>query len=179
MNISTFPKRLRSTIILLGLIIAGYLGNYFHIPIILHIDWLFGNLFVMLIVRLYGLSWGAIAAVIANSYTILLWKHPYAFIIFTLEALFVGWRLRRHSNNLLLTDVMYWGVIGFPLLWFLYGGVGKIPPQAVLLISFKNPVNQMGNALIANLILTHTPIAQWLGAKQSRTHAFEQTCSTC
>ncbi|MGB3401222.1 MAG: ATP-binding protein [Microcoleaceae cyanobacterium] len=160
---------------MLCLLVAAYLGNYFHIPIILHIDWLFGNLFVMLIIRLYGFSWGAIAAVIANSYTILLWKHPYAFIIFTLEALFVAWRLRRHSNNLLLTDVIYWGVIGFPLLWFFYAGVGKIPLQAVLLISFKNPVNQICNALIASLILTHTPIAQWLGAKHSRTHAFEQT----
>ncbi len=175
MNISNLPYRLRSTIILLCFIIAAYLGNDFHIPIILHIDWLFGSLFVMLVIRLYGLGWGAIAALIANSYTIWLWKHPYAFIIFTLEALFVGWRLRRHSNNLLFTDVMYWGVIGFPLLWFLYGFVGKIPPQAVLLISFKNPVNQICNALIANLILTHTPIAQWLGTKQSRTHAFEQT----
>ncbi|MGD2183925.1 ATP-binding protein [Lusitaniella coriacea] len=167
--------RLRSTIVLLCLIVAGYLGNYFKIPMILHADWLFGSLFVMLVVRLYGFGWGAIAAAIANSYTILLWKHPYAFIIFTLEAVFVGWRLRRHSNNLLLTDVMYWGLIGFPLLWFLYVFLGKIPPQAVLFISFKNPVNQICNALIASLILTHTPLARWLGAKHSRTHAFEKT----
>ncbi|MEC4803650.1 MAG: ATP-binding protein [Jaaginema sp. PMC 1079.18] len=167
--------RLRSTIVLLCLLVAGYLGNYFRIPMILHADWLFGSLFVMLVIRLYGLRWGAIAAVIANSYTILLWKHPYAFIIFTLEALFVGWRLRRHSNNLLLADVVYWGLLGFPLLWFFYAVVGKIPPQAVLFISFKNPVNQICNALIASLILTHTPLAQWLGTKKSRTHAFEQT----
>lgn len=167
--------RLRSTIVLLCLLVAGYLGNYFKIPMILHADWLFGSLFVMLVVRLYGFGWGAIAAAIANTYTILLWKHPYAFIIFTLEALFVGWRLRRHSNNLLLTDVMYWGLIGFPLLWFLYAVVGKIPPQAVLFISFKNPVNQICNALIASLILTHTPLTRWLGTRKSRTHAFEQT----
>jgi len=167
--------RLRSAIVLLCLLVAGYLGNYFKIPMILHADWLFGSLFVMLVVRLYGFGWGAIAAAIANSYTILLWKHPYAFIIFTLEALFVGWRLRRHSNNLLLTDVVYWGLLGFPLLWFLYAVVGKIPPQAVLFISFKNPVNQICNALIASLILTHTPITRWLGEKKSRTHAFEQT----
>lgn len=167
--------RLRSTIVLLCLLVAGYLGNYFKIPMILHADWLFGSLFVMLVIRLYGFGWGAIAAVIANSYTIVLWKHPYAFIIFTLEALFVGWRLRRHGNNLLLTDVIYWGLIGFPLLWFLYVFFGKIPPQAVLFISFKNPVNQICNALIASLILTHTPLARWLDAKKSRTHAFEQT----
>ena len=167
--------QLRSTIVLLCFLIAGYLGNYFKIPMILHADWLFGSLFVMLVVRLYGFGWGAIAGAIASSYTILLWKHPYAFIIFTLEAVFVGWKLRRRSNNLLLADVMYWGLIGFPLLWLLYAVVGKIPPPAVLFISFKNPVNQISNALIASLILTHTPIARWLGAKHSRSHAFEQT----
>ncbi len=168
-------KRLYATIILLCLLVAGYLGNYFKIPIILHADWLFGSLFVMLVVRLYGLGWGIIAALISNVYTILLWKHPYAFILFTLEAIFVGWGLRRRSSNLLLLDVMYWGLVGFPLLWFLYAFVGEIPAKMVLFISFKNPVNQICNALIASLILTHTPLTQWLHLKNSRTHAFEHT----
>ena len=167
--------RLRSTIVLLCLLVAGYLGNYIRIPIVLHTDWLFGSLFVMLVIRLYGFGWGAIAAAIASSYTIVLWKHPSALILWTLEALFVGWGLRRRSNNLLLLDVTYWGLIGFPLLWFLYVFLAKIPPPAVLLISFKNPVNQICNALIASLILTHTPLVRWLDTKKSRTHAFEQT----
>ncbi|MBE9039777.1 response regulator [Oscillatoriales cyanobacterium LEGE 11467] len=167
--------QLRSTIVLLFLLLAGYMGNYFKIPIIFHIDWLFGSIFTVLVIRLYGLGWGTIAAVISNSYTIFLWHHPAAFIIFTLEAIFLGWGLRRRSSNLLLLDVYYWIVIGFPLLWFLYVFVIKIPPQSVLLISFKNPLNQICNTLIASLILTHTPISQWLRAKTIKTHAFEQT----
>ncbi|NEP71606.1 MAG: response regulator [Okeania sp. SIO2G4] len=166
--------RWRTTIVLLCLLLAGYMGNYFKIPIILHIDWLFGSIFTMLVVRLYGFGWGTIAAAISSSYTILLWHHPSAFILYTLEAIFVGWGLRRRSSNLLLLDVFYWGIIGFPLLWFLYIVVAKIPPESVLFISFKNPLNQICNALIASMILTHTPIAQWFSIK-NKTHAFEQT----
>ncbi|NET44917.1 ATP-binding protein [Okeania sp. SIO2B3] len=166
---------LRTTIVLLCLLLAGYLGNYLKIPIILHIDWLFGSIFTMLVVRLYGFTWGTIAAAISSSYTILLWHHPSAFILYTLEAIFVGWGLRRRSSNLLLLDVFYWGIIGFPLLWFLYIFVANIPPQSVLFISFKNPLNQICNALIASLILTHTPIVQWFSIKKIKTHAFEQT----
>jgi signal transduction histidine kinase/FixJ family two-component response regulator len=168
--------RWRSIIVLLSLLVAGYLGNYFSVPILFHIDWLFGNIFVMLVISLYGLGWGTLAAVIANSHTISLWQHPYGFILFTLEAVFVGWGLRRRSSNLLLIDVVYWTIVGFPLLWFLYGFVGKVPTQGVLFISLKNPLNQICNALITSLIVTHTPIAKWLRVKNSRTHAsFEQT----
>ncbi|NEO51806.1 MAG: response regulator [Okeania sp. SIO3B5] len=174
-NKNQSQHRLKTTIVLLCLLLAGYLGNYFKIPIIPHIDWLFGSIFTMLVVRLYGFTWGTIAAAISSSYTILLWHHPSAFILYTLEAIFVGWGLRRRNSNLLLLDVFYWGIIGFPLLWFLYIFVAKIPPQSILFISLKNPLNQICNALIASLILTHTPIAQWFSVKKIKTHAFEQT----
>ncbi|WP_293330049.1 ATP-binding protein [Microcoleus sp. CAWBG58] len=167
-------EQLRLTVVLLCLLVLGYLGNYFSIPIILYTDWLFGSVFVMLVMRLYGLGWGTLAAVIANFRTILIWYHPYAFILWTVEAIFVGLGLRR-SKNLLLLDVIFWATIGFPLLWFLYVVCGKVSPQAVLLISFRNPVNQICNALIASLILTHTPIAKWLRVNTLKTHAFEQT----
>jgi signal transduction histidine kinase/DNA-binding NarL/FixJ family response regulator len=168
--------QLRSLIFLSILLLAGYAGNYCKIPIVLHADWLFGSVAVMIVVRLYGWGWGTVAGAIASSYTILLWKHPCAFILFTLEAFFVGWGLRRRSNNLLLLNVIYWGFIGFPLLWILYVFLAKVDPSSVVFISFKNPVNQIANALIACLIINHTPISKWLVRSQAeKTIAFEQT----
>jgi signal transduction histidine kinase/DNA-binding NarL/FixJ family response regulator len=167
-------EQLRLTVVLVCLLVLGYLGNYFSFPIILYTNWLFGSVFVMLVMRLYGLGWGTLAAVIANFHTILIWYHPYAFILWTVEAIFVGLGLRR-SKDLLLLDVIFWATIGFPLLWFLYVVCGKVSPQSVLLISFRNPVNQICNTLIASLILTHTPIAKWLRVNTLKTHAFEQT----
>jgi hypothetical protein len=61
------------------------------------------------------------------------------------------------------------------LLWFFYVVCAKVPPQSVILISFRTPVNQICNSLIASLILTHTPIGKWLRVNTLKTHAFEQT----
>jgi signal transduction histidine kinase/CheY-like chemotaxis protein len=166
----------KSSLLLMSLLILSFAGNYFKIPILFHADWLFGSVFAMLAVRLYGLGWGSLAGAIAASYTIVLWKQPYAFIFFTLEVVFVGWGLRRRSNNLLLLDVIYWVAIGFPLIWITYVFLAKIDPAAVVFISLKNPVNQICNALIASLILAHTPITQWVArSKAIKTIAFEQT----
>ena len=166
----------RSNALLATLLCLSFAGNYFSIPVLFHADWLFGSVFAMLVARLYGWRWGTIAAVISAVYTIALWKHPYAFILFSLEVVFVGWGLRRRSQNLLLLDVLYWGLIGFPLLWILYVFFAKIPVATVAFISLKNPVNQISNALLASLILSLTPIAQWVDrSKATTTIAFEQT----
>ncbi|MEL6779912.1 MAG: ATP-binding protein, partial [Cyanobacteria bacterium J06597_16] len=173
---TTKRGRWQSNLLLASLLILSFLGNYLSIPVLFHADWLFGSVFAMLVVRLYGWRWGTLAAVISAVYTIALWKHPYAFILFTLEVVFVGWGLRRRSQNLLLLDVLYWGVIGFPLLWVLYAFLAKIPLGTVVFISLKNPVNQISNALIASLIVSHTPIAQWANcSKSNKIVAFEQT----
>lgn len=169
-------RKWRSNILLATLLCLSFFGNYFSIPVLFHADWLFGSVFALLVARLYGWRWGTIAAVISAVYTIALWKHPYAFILFTLEVVFVGWGLRRRSQNLLLLDVVYWGLIGFPLLWFLYVFFAKIPVGTVAFISLKNPVNQISNALIASLIISHTPIAKWVDrSKSTQKIDFEQT----
>ncbi len=161
-TVSRLGSRLRSSIALTVLLIAGYTGNYFNLPLFFGVDFLFGSIAVLLVVCLYGTSWGAIAAAIASSYTILLWRHPYAAIIFILEALFVGWGRRRKYPNVLLLDGFYWLFIGMPLVWLFYAGVMGVPVEAVLLVMLKQAVNGIFNALVASLLLTHLPIENWV-----------------
>jgi hypothetical protein len=123
------------------------------------VDFLFGSIAVLIIVSLYGMEWGTLAAMIAASHTFFLWEHPYAAIILTFEALVVGWWLRRKRQNLLVLDGFYWIFIGMPLVWLFYDGVMGVQDQAVLLIMLKQSVNGMFNALIASLLLTHSPIS--------------------
>ena len=59
--------RSSTSLILLILLILSYAGNYFSIPIIFHLDWLFGSVFTMLVVRLYGWGWGTLAGAIAGA----------------------------------------------------------------------------------------------------------------
>ncbi|HEY9606649.1 MAG TPA: ATP-binding protein [Allocoleopsis sp.] len=156
--------------------LAGYAGNYFNLPLFFGVDFLFGSIAVLLITCLYGISWGTLAASIASLYTFFLWGHPYAAIILILEAFFVGWRVRCQRRNLLLSDAFYWVLIGMPLVWLFYAGVLEVPAQPVVLVMLKQSVNGIFNALIASLILTYSPLPNWLvHAKAVKALSLHQT----
>src|SRR5210317_16887 len=86
----------------------GYLGNYFSLPFFFGIDFIFGSMFVMLSIALFGVIPGVIVAIASGLYTIVLWGHPYAFVNFIIEAIFVGYFYQKTSKNLVLIDFSYW-----------------------------------------------------------------------
>ena len=161
-----FSKSTFLSIVLGG---AGWAGNYVSLPLFFGVDFLFGSIAVLIAVRLYGLFWGTVVALVAGSYTCFLWHHPYALVIFTGEAVFIGLLLRRQSQNLLLLDGIYWLCIGMPLVWLFYGGVMQMPATAVWLILLKQPVNGLFNALIASLLIAHLPLDKWANRPQLNT----------
>ena len=71
-----------SRLILIVLILLGFIGDYFPIPLFFGADFLFGSIFVLLVLYFFGLRWGMLAAVLAHSYTFILWGHPYGVINF-------------------------------------------------------------------------------------------------
>ena len=164
-----------STLLLTLLIAAGYAGNYLSFPFGFGVNFLFGSIAVLTVTSLYGIWWGTIASVIASSYTITLWQHPYALIIFTCETLFIAWRLRRGNQNLLLIDIIFWLVIGMPLAAFFCGNILQVGAISTLIIVVKQPVNGIFNALVASLILTYKPLYQWANSSNKNpTFFFEQ-----
>ncbi|WOD40368.1 ATP-binding protein [Nodosilinea sp. E11] len=152
---------------LVTLLVLGVLGNYFRWSLFFHIDFLFGTIAVWLVLSFYGLRWGAIAALVAASYTYFLWNHPYAIIIFTAEFLFVGGLYRRRpQNNLALLDALYWVILGIPLVWLFYNQVLGLNANQTQIIMLKQSVNGIFNALGASLLLTYTPVYRWLNRPQ-------------
>lgn len=81
---------IRSISSLMLLICIGFIGNYLNIPMFFGADFLFGSIAVMLVLYFYGVRWGMFAALVAHSYTWHLWGHPFGFINFMCETLFVG-----------------------------------------------------------------------------------------
>ena len=137
---------LRSASLLVLLLLAGLAGNYFKLPFAFSIDFLFGSIATLVAIRLYGMFWGTFAAALASAYTIAAWHHPYAFIIFTLEAIVVGWGLRRRPNNdLLLLDAIYWLAIGMPLAGIFYKYLLGVNAITTLIIMAKQAVNEKGS----------------------------------
>jgi len=159
------------------LIGAAFLGNYFRWTLFFNIDFLFGSIAVWIVVCLYGIRWGTLAGFISGFCTYLIWHHPYAAIIFTLEALFVGWLFHhRRQNNIVLLDAAFWVLLGMPLIWLFYAVILQVDPTQALIILLKQPVNGIFNALIASLLLTHLPLHQWFARSPAlRTLSLQQT----
>lgn len=137
-------------IVLVGL---GFFGNVFKIALFYNVDLIFGSFFVMIVVSLYGPVWGTVAGAVAASYTYVLWNHPYAILVFAIEAAFVGFIYSRRNSNLVLIDIAYWFILGMPLVYLFYHGVMKIDNTGTLLIMCKQAVNGIFNVLMARLVL--------------------------
>jgi signal transduction histidine kinase len=176
LTVSRSSLRLRSFLLLTVLLMAGYAGNYFNLSLFFGVDFLFGSIAVLIVACLYGIGWGAIAAMIAGSHTFFLWGHPYAATIFTCEGFLVGWWQRRKCPNVLLVDGFFWVFIGMPLVWLFYAGVMGVETQTVVLVMLKQAVNGIFNALIASLLLAHSPLQNWAARpKAAKTFSLQQT----
>lgn len=162
------PRNGRSWVGLLVLLALGVLGNYFVWSFFFRIDFLFGTIAVWLVLSFYGLAWGGVAAVVAGSYTYVLWNHPYAIIIFAAEYFVVAVLYhRQHERNLVLLNALYWVFLGMPLVWIFYHYLLGLDASQTQIIMLKQAVNGIFNALMASIILSYTPIHRWLNRPQS------------
>jgi len=147
-------------VLLVLLIGAGFLGNYYAIPLFFGADFLFGSIAVLLVLYFYGLGWGLLAAVVVHGYTYFLWGHPYGFLNFISEALFVGLFLKKGYRNLLALDGAYWLLLGMPLAWFYHGVALHMDGTMASFIMLKQGVNGVFNAMLANLAICFPPVAR-------------------
>lgn len=137
-----------------ALIAAGLAGNYFNFPIFLNIDFLFGSIFSILALQLFGINRGIFATIIIASYTYVLWNHPYAIITMTAEVAIVGWLMERRNLGMVLADTIYWLIIGMPLVFLFYHLIMNVSLSNVTFTMTKQAVNGIANALVAKLIFT-------------------------
>ncbi|CAH1043640.1 response regulator [Halomonas sp. TD01] len=136
-----------------GLVLLAVLGNMLSLPLFFGIHFIFGSVVVMLAIRLVGF-WPAVWVALAGSaYTWVLWGHPYAMLVFTLEAVVVGLLYRRGLNNLVLADLAFWLVAGTTLILPLYTGVVGMDTTPAIMIALKQSLNGLFNALIAGLLV--------------------------
>jgi PAS domain S-box-containing protein len=136
----------------LFLIAAGLAGNYLSYPLFIGIDFLFGSIFAMLALQLCGQGRGILAAALIASCTFVLWSHPYAIVIMTLEVAVAGWLVAHRKIGLVLADTLYWLILGMPLVYFFYVVVMDVSLGSAYMIMIKQAVNGIANALLGRLI---------------------------
>lgn len=145
--------KIRAYGLLIFLVCLSYIANYFALPLFFGVDLIFGSVVVIFTLMWLGVLPSLIVALVAGAYTWFLWGHPYAWIIFTAELLFVGiWYIRR-STNLVLTDILFWLLLGIPLVMVFYRGILNMGWEATLLVAIKQSLNGIFNVLVANVIM--------------------------
>lgn len=160
---ATMSLRWRSVITLV-LALLALAGNYLHLSLFFGVDLIFGSVAVMLAIALVGVFPALLVALVGGAYTVVLWGHPYALLIFVAEAACVGVLYRRGWHNLVLLDLLYWVCVGIPLVLIFYRGFLEMAPESAYLVAIKQPLNGVGNALLAGVILMALAVLPRLSA---------------
>lgn len=154
----------------LALICAGAsAANLAVIPLSFGIQFLPGSILAVLAVLLFG-RWGVAIGSIASLITIQLWGHPWAVIIFSAEVTWLyGYLLisegrfnrrklgtsiqaapirRRDDGGVILADIVFWLLVGMPMVLFFYGVVLGLDNASVTVVALKQSVNGIINAAL-------------------------------
>jgi signal transduction histidine kinase len=161
-----FPRRHRwAAAILLGGL--GFLLNMVPLPLSPGVDLVFGGIAVLLAAVALGPMQGLVAGIIAGSRTVWLWGHPWAWLIFSLEGLVVGWLARRNTRRPIVADLLFWLIVGAPLLVLTYGVFLRMPLEAGAVVYLKQPFNGLVNAIVVEALLLIPAVRASLGLARS------------
>lgn len=133
--------------------LAAFAGNMAHVPLFFGVDLIFGSVAVILAATLLGTVAALAVALTGSVYTLTLWGHPYAMVIFMAEAAMVALLYRHRGFNPIMADAVFWLIVGAPLVFVFYSFVMNMQPEAVKTILFKQPLNGILNAVIAALLI--------------------------
>jgi PAS domain S-box-containing protein len=157
---------IKECLFLLAITFMGLVGNYMSVELFFGVSFLFGSIATMIAVRMSGALWGTLVGIVVGSYSYILWGHPYAIIIFGLEAFVVGFiTCGLKKENMILADIWYWAFVGSPLAFVFCTYQLGLPEPAVILLALKQIANGILNVVLASFIIQFTPIVRRIGLK--------------
>lgn len=131
-------------------LLAG-LGNIFSVSLAFGVDLIFGPIFVFIAVAFLSLPAALAVAGVCGGVTWFMWGHPYAGLVFALEAAFVFGLSRRRGKSLLSADILFWVVAGMPITLLYLTQIIALPFESSWLITLKQFINAVFNVLVASL----------------------------
>ncbi len=132
--------------------IIGALVNSLSFPFLPQVQLIFGNAaFVIVAMRLKP-HYALLCALITVFPLMSAWGHPFGFITFGLEALFISYA-RSKGTYVLFSDILYWLLIGMPLTALLIWLPSPSLDDYWLFITLKQGVNAALYTSIATIIL--------------------------
>ena len=159
---------LASALGLLGLVV-----NLYPLPLFANIQLILGNASFVASAVLFGPWYGLYTAIIAVSGLFIAWGSPHVYLLFSLEALFLGLAHRKGVYSL-YSSMIFWLVIGMPL-FYLYAILNShIPSSHLPFIILKQGINGVFYTAIASMLLLLTPVSLhlFLKSKDRKRHTF-------
>ncbi|MBA6389822.1 diguanylate cyclase [Colwellia sp. BRX10-3] len=150
--VETKANQTRAIILAIALGLFGALLNSYPIELAFSVSLVIGNLAFILAAAYLRPALTLLCALICVAPLFIIWGHPFGFITFGCEALFVSY-MRGRGWYLPTADFLYWLIIGMPLtavlIWF-----NTAESQGYLLFSlFKQSINAVFYTALAVILI--------------------------
>ncbi|MGI2129793.1 diguanylate cyclase [Shewanella baltica] len=140
--------------IILG--VFGLVLNLFPIPLFANVQLILGNVAVVIVAILLGPWYALITALFTATGLMIVWSSPHVYLLFLLEALWLGFA-RRRDIQILYASVSYWVLLGIPLLAIYVAVIAQMPASHIPFTAIKQAVNGMIYAAIGELCVVAIP----------------------
>lgn len=137
---------------------AGFLIDLLPVSLAPGTDLVFGGVMYLMAAAAFGAGPGLLAGAIASAHTLWRLGHPIGWLLAGLEAAAVGLLVRRWALRPLVADMVFWLLLGVPLLFLTDRLVQGISGASAHVVFLKHPFNGMVCALAAEGLLLAPPV---------------------
>lgn|GEM_PF-4915985 len=143
----------RNVLIILLLTSLNFIINFLPLSFLISVDFIFGNVFSMLVAAIYGPGIGLLSSLVGNYSTILTWDHGYAMINMAIQSLVVGFVFKNNYKYSTEAVLGYWIIFGAPYIFVIYYFFLNNSVNAAIMIVLKQSINELINIMVVNIIL--------------------------
>lgn len=124
--------------------------NFLEVQLGWGLHFIFGNALIFAFLRVVNPRAIVLAVAFASFRSVMLWGHPWAWLIWTAEAAVLAYSVRRTSP--LRADVLFWLLLGTPLLILTYGEIMGMDRTSLMLVIGKQAVNGVLNVALGEAL---------------------------
>ena len=138
--------------ILFALLVGGAaMGlNFLEVQLGWGLHFIFGNALIFAFLRVLSPQAIILAAGFASFRSVMLWGHPWAWLIWTNDAAVLAYATRRSAP--VRADILFWLLLGIPLLALTYGWIMGMDRTSLMLVMGKQAVNGVINVALGEAL---------------------------
>ncbi|WP_068545950.1 GGDEF domain-containing protein [Thalassotalea crassostreae] len=150
-----YTEQLKALFVVLLLSTLGYLLNLYPIPLFSEMHLIIGNFAFVIVAMRFGVLYSLLSAMIIASSFVISFGHPFGYILYGAEAVFIA-LLRQRGWYVLYADMIFWVLIGMPItalvVYFMVDS-----HQLYTLAIIKQAINGLLYSCFAGMILYFFP----------------------